>query len=100
MKDLVELEKIPQEEYIRLILNGITPMPALPIDYHKMMDELNAIGNNLNQLARKANTIHAVNAIEFKEFAKTFDKVILDIMNECMIKKWVRMDEQTKIKSL
>ena len=87
MKELVKQSKLSQETYIRLLLDDVTPMPALPLDFHKMINELNAIGNNLNQLVRKVNTLNMVNDMEFKEFANAFDEVILAIMEECMFKK-------------
>lgn len=84
LESLVKESGQPREEYIRSLINGLTPIPALPIDFYKMIQELNAIGNNLNQISRKANALHIVNAIEYQEFAKSLDKVILAIMDECM----------------
>lgn len=45
---------LSQEAYIRSLINGYIPKPLPPLDYYTMLRELNAIGNNLNQLAAKA----------------------------------------------
>lgn len=84
---LVEKSKYSREAYIRCLLDGVTPIEAPSIDFYRMMQELNAIGNNLNQISRKANSLHVVNAIEYQEFAKSLDKIILAIMKQCMLPK-------------
>ena len=51
---LVKRSGLSQEAYIRHLINGVVPKDSPPADYYAMMKELHAIGNNLNQLARKA----------------------------------------------
>lgn len=87
LNKLVNKSGLSREAYLRALIGGVVPMPALPIDYHKMIYELNAIGNNLNQLVRKTNKLNVVDAITYKEFADSLDKMILAIMSECMIAK-------------
>lgn len=48
---------LSQEAYIRSLINGYIPKSLPPLDYYTLVRELNAIGNNLNQLAAKAHTI-------------------------------------------
>ncbi len=44
-----------REEYIRSVLNGYAPREKPPPDYRAMMRELHAIGNNIHQIAARAN---------------------------------------------
>ena len=55
---MTEVKKtgLSREAYIRALINGYIPKPLPPLDYYAMMRELNAIGNNLNQLTVKAHT--------------------------------------------
>lgn len=46
-----------QEAYLRALIGGIDPRPKPPPDYLAMTRELHAIGNNLNQIARKAHVL-------------------------------------------
>lgn len=48
---------ICREKYIRLALMGITIHPRPPDNYGKVLQQLSAYGNNLNQIA------HVVNAV-------------------------------------
>lgn len=51
-----------QEAYLRALIGGIDPRPKPPPDYLAMTRELHAIGNNLNQIARKAHALGTVDA--------------------------------------
>ena len=46
---------LSEEAYLRSLLNGVSPKEMPPFDYHGMMRELNAIGNNIHQIAARAN---------------------------------------------
>lgn len=46
---------LSRETYIRKLMNGYAPKELPPPDYHGMMRELNAIGNNLHQISARAN---------------------------------------------
>lgn len=51
--------------YLRHLINGVIPKDAPPPDYFSMMKELHGIGNNLNQIAKKA---HALNVIDTQQY--------------------------------
>ena len=51
---LVKRSGIPQEVYLRHLINDVVPGDAPPPDYYGMMRELYHIGNNLNQIAHIA----------------------------------------------
>ena len=68
LQALVKRSGLSQEAYIRHLINGVVPNDAPPADYYGMMQELHAIGNNLNQIARKA---HVLNVIDVQVYDKT-----------------------------
>ena len=53
--------------YLRLLIRGLVPTDVPPPDYFAMTRELNAIGNNLNQIAYKA---HAFCVLDTERFDK------------------------------
>lgn len=77
-KELENLDKraeesgYAREHYIRTVLDGRIPRPMPPIDYHAMMRELHAIGNNLNQIAQKAHVLNVVDAVRYDAAVQTF----------------------------
>lgn len=65
----VKKSGLSQEAFIRTLLSGFSPKPLPPPDYYAMMRELHAVGNNLNQLAAKANATGHLDALVFKQEA-------------------------------
>ena len=68
-----------QEAYIRSLINGYIPKEMPPPDYHAMMQELHAIGRNLNQIAARANVTRHIDKTIFECEAKRLRKALLDI---------------------
>ena len=56
----VKKSGLSREGYLRHLINGSVPRDAPPPDYYAMMRELYRIGNSLNQIARKANTLNVI----------------------------------------
>ena len=50
----VKRSGLNREAYLRQLISGVVPRDAPPPDYYSMMRELHKIGNNLNQIAQKA----------------------------------------------
>lgn len=46
---------LSEEAYLRFLLNGHAPKETPPLEYHRLIRELNAVGNNLHQIAARAN---------------------------------------------
>ena len=67
-----------QESYLRMLICGRIPREAPPIEYHDLLRELHAIGNNMNQIARAANTSGAVNR-RYQQEADALSAAILAI---------------------
>lgn len=53
----VKRSRLSREAYIRHLINDLVPQDAPPPDYYAMMQQLYRIGNNLNQIAKKAHTL-------------------------------------------
>jgi len=70
---------LSQENYLRTLINGYIPKALPPLEYHAMMRELHAIGNNLNQIAARANATGHIDWTVFQYEANRLRKAMLDI---------------------
>lgn len=52
-----------------------------PDEYPKLLRELSAIGNNVNQIARRANSTDTVSAADITEMKKAFDILSEEVRN-------------------
>ncbi len=68
----VKKSGLSREAYLRHLVNGLIPQEAPPPDYYSMMRELYRIGNNLNQIARKA---HALQALDVQRYDANLEKL-------------------------
>lgn len=64
---------------IRLLLKGYEPREKPDERFYDVMRELSAIGNNINQLAAKANTLGFVDAPQLKKEAERWNKFQADV---------------------
>jgi len=71
---------LSQEGYLRSLINGYVPKELPPPDYFSMTRELHSIGNNLNQIAAKANTTGHIDKTVFQYEANRLRKAVQDIM--------------------
>ncbi|MCL2807416.1 MAG: MobC family plasmid mobilization relaxosome protein [Coriobacteriia bacterium] len=56
--------------YVRCFINGYEPISAPPTEYYRILGELRAIGNNINQIAHRANVTDDIRAEAYcKEYA-------------------------------
>ena len=63
----------------RLLLRGYEPREKPDERFYDVMRELSAIGNNINQLAAKANTLGFVDAPQLKKEAERWHKFQADV---------------------
>ena len=79
LKNLVKKSGLSQEAYIRHLINGVVPVESPPADYYAMMKELHSIGNNLNQIAKKAHALGVIDVQAYdatiEAFCKTLDEI-------------------------
>ena len=64
---------------IRLLLRGYEPREKPDERFYDVMRELSSIGNNINRLAVKANTLGFVDAPQLKKEAERWHKFQADI---------------------
>lgn len=64
---------------IRLLLRGYEPREKPDERFYDVMREISSIGNNINQLAVKANTLGFVDAPQLKKEAERWHKFQADI---------------------
>ncbi len=67
---------------IRLLLKGYSPREQPDERFYDVMRELSAIGNNINQLAAKANSLGFVEAVQLSKEAERWHKFQADIERE------------------
>lgn len=66
---------LKKEPYIRKLIMGTEIRPRPPDTYAKLLRELSAIGNNINQLAYKANGIGVIQVKEVQKMREALDKI-------------------------
>ncbi len=64
---------------IRLLIKGYEPREKPDEKFYDTMRELSAIGNNINQLAVKANTLGFVDAVMLQKEAERWHKFQADV---------------------
>ena len=68
--DIVKESGLTRSAYLRCLVRGVVPVEMPPPDYFTFARELNAIGSNLNQIAKKAHVVGAVDAKRYDEVAE------------------------------
>ena len=76
---------LSRESYLRHIINGLVPTDVPPPDYYNMMRTLHGIGNNLNQIAQKANVLNVIDVKRYDANTDALDKAIIEITNAVML---------------
>lgn len=67
---------------LRLLLRGYSPKEQPDERFYAVMRELSSIGNNINQLAAKANSLGFVDAVQLSKEAERWHKFQADIERE------------------
>ena len=79
LDDAVKRSGLTRAGYIRALINNLIPAERPPLDYFKMSRELHSIGNNLNQIAQRANATGVIDDARYEKNVIELRKVILDI---------------------
>ena len=78
-----------REAFIRSVLNGNILMETPPIEYHKMINLLRNIANNMNQIAATANSTRIINSEKYNKNLQALNQVITEIMEAILLPKKV-----------
>lgn len=73
---------ITQSALVRILINGYEPRQAPGERFYEAMRQLSAVGNNLNQLARKANSLGFFDRAEYKRQAEALWRLENEIEKE------------------
>ena len=74
-----EVTGLKKEPLVRQLIMGVNLRPRPPDAYAELLRALSAIGNNINQLAAKANTLGFVDAPQLKKEAERWHKFQADV---------------------
>ena len=73
----LERSGLSKESYLRKLLAEKTPKSKEIGDYEKdMLAQLYSIGNNLNQIARRAHTMRVINVEKYAQAVSTFEEIM------------------------
>lgn len=67
-----------REMFIRLVLNNYQPKELPPIEYFKLIKELNMNGNNLNQLVKLA-YVKSIDITKLNEVLNKHEHLLLEL---------------------
>ena len=79
LNELVRKSGRSKEAFLRAMVKGYRLCEKPAPDFYQMMRELSAIGNRINQLAAKANTLGFVDAPQLKKEAERWHKFQADV---------------------
>ena len=85
LNEKVKKSSLSREAYLRQLIGGLIPQDAPPPDYYAMMKELYRIGNNLNQIARKAQSLNMIDVPLYKKAVGEFETVVKEITAAVML---------------
>ena len=75
----VKKSGLSQEAYLRQLIDGCVPRESPPVDYFTFMRELRAVGNNLNQIAQKANALGVIDAAHYDDAVGEYRRLVREI---------------------
>lgn len=81
LNQLVAASGLSRETYLRKLISGVVPKNAPVPDFWAMMQELHAIGNNLNQIAVKAHALNAIDAKHYDKGVQLFQDAVQNILS-------------------
>ena len=79
LNEKVKKSSLSREAYLRQLICGLIPQDAPPPDYYAMMKELYRIGNNLNQIARKAQMLNMIDVPQYRKAVGEFEAAVKTI---------------------
>lgn len=87
LNSIVKKSGRSREALLRDMVNGYRLCEKPDADFYKIMRELSAIGNRINQLAAKANALGFIDAPMIKDEAKRWHDFQLDVRKRFLLPK-------------
>lgn len=94
LNEKTEKSRLPREVFVRKILKDGIVREAPPADYPKLLRSLSQIGNNLNQMAATANTVHFINPRELNQAISNLKHTMKQIHCSFQIPDQKRLQEE------
>ena len=91
LNTLVAMAKLSRESYIRMLINGVIPRAAPIKELLETIRLLHNIANNINQIAKQANTNGSIDVEMYKSNYIQLQKQIDEIM--WIIREPTKMEE-------
>ena len=79
LQSLASKSGLSMSAYVRQLIDGVLPQERPPFDFYLILSQLRYIGNNINQLALKANALGFVDTPMLKNEAVRCHKFQADI---------------------
>lgn len=80
---------LSESEVIRLLISNFEPREKPSQQFYESLKDLRAIGNNLNQIARKANAIDIIDKEFYHREVKKLNEFMLEFKKEFLLPKKV-----------
>ena len=83
LKACVAKTPLSMQEYLRTVLRGVQPKERVPYDLIEVLKSLQQISINMNQIARKANSMNFIDTAAYWENADALEEVkgkLLEVM--------------------
>lgn len=80
---------LSESEVIRLLISNFEPREKPPQEFYESLKDLRAIGNNLNQIARKANSLDIIDKQFYQREVNKLNEFILEFKKEFLLPKKV-----------
>ncbi|MDO5398289.1 MAG: plasmid mobilization relaxosome protein MobC [bacterium] len=81
LKNQADNAGLKMEPFIRKLIMGTEIRPRPPDNVAQLIREINAVGNNINQIARKVNTENRVNQAQIEELLHLFGEIYREVKN-------------------
>ena len=76
---------LTESDYVRNLVVGYEPREKPPIEFYDELKKLRGYGNNLNQIARKANALGFIDEPEYWKNVNAMNEIILDIKKRYLL---------------
>lgn len=74
-----------EAELIRQLIIGFEPKEKPDDRFYDVMKEMRAIGNNLNQIAKKANSLNFIDCKLYKKESENWNRFMIKVKKEFLI---------------
>jgi hypothetical protein len=74
-------------DFIRTLVSGFEPREKPPLEFYEAIKQIRAVGNNINQIARLANSTGIVDELACRKQYDNLNQLVLEIKREYLLPK-------------